>query len=50
MSKAYMEVHVIVIWPWAKRQKKIERYIRNNFFVLDSFYPQWQDHEKDGWS
>ncbi len=47
MSKAYMEVHVIVIWPWAKRQKKIERYIRDNFFVLDRFIPAWTDFEQE---
>ena len=43
MSRAYMEVHVFVVWPWAKRQKKIERYINKNFFVLDRFQPAW-DH------
>ncbi len=48
MSKAYMEVHVIVIWPWAKRQKKIERYIKDNFFVLDRFMPaNWVDKEEE---
>jgi len=42
MSQAYMEVHVFVIWPWAKRQRKIERYINKNFFVLDRFQPDWE--------
>ena len=47
MSKAYMEVHVIVIWPWASKWKKIVRYIKENFFVLDSFMPAWTDLEQE---
>lgn len=32
-----IENNVFVIWPWAKKQKKIVRYIRRNFFLLDEF-------------
>ncbi len=45
MNKAYMEVHVFVIWPWAKRQRKIRRYIEKTFFVLDKFQPAWENFE-----
>jgi len=47
MSKAYMEVHLFVIWPWAKRQRKIERYINKSFYVLDKFQPDWVDLTKE---
>lgn len=30
-----IENHVFVIWPWAKKQSKIMRYIEKNFHVLD---------------
>jgi len=38
-----MEGQVFVVWPWSKQKKRIYRYIRKNFHVIDELDIQWSN-------